>query len=197
MLDALADLGTPAPSRTLRAFVTACYGREVSSNQFGTLAVQERRAFARGGSAARPVWLSSGVTTPDFRPVKRIWTRSDWPLERRIMAPTTSRVQHLHLTEVLCALAMRADDVAQGPEALRALALAHARDLPGTVIHEDHPSFSQYAETARALLEQYEPEDRSLREQAAAVLATLPIEVQLFGAESRDGESRLDNSNSR
>jgi hypothetical protein len=165
-------------------------GRAVAANQFGTIAVQERRAFDRGGSAARPVWLCSGIAAADFRPIKRIWARSDWPLEQRIIAPTTSRVQHLQLTKALCELARRADEVARDPEALRALALAHAVELPGGVGDRDDPDFGQYARMARALLAEYEPEDWQLRQEAAAGLAMLPERVQLFGAEPADGGPR-------
>src|SRR4051812_12611832 len=70
LLDALADLGYPTDSRTLRPFVSARYGVAIPTRQFGTLAVQERAIFSRGGITARPVWLGSGPTLEDFHPVK-------------------------------------------------------------------------------------------------------------------------------
>jgi hypothetical protein len=187
LLDALDDLGYPVSSRTLGAYVQARTGRRVPANQFGRVAAQERMAFRRGGEGARPVWLSSGLAAEGFRPVKRIWGRSDWPEDVRVVAPTSARVQHLRATEALCRLAERAEEHAQDPGALRALALAHAADLPELGVGGDAPDFGRCAEAARALLDKYEAEDRRLRLEAAAHLATMPVEVRLFGVEP-DGE---------
>ena len=183
VLDGLADLGYPTTSRTLGAFLAARFGREIPASQFGTIAVQERAAFVRGGVTARPVWLCSGLAADGYRPMKRIWGRSDWPLFWRIVAATSSRVQHLHATEALCRLASRAEEEAQDPLALRALALDHAADLPGVVVSRTHPEFSRYAAVAGELLQKYEPEDRRHREAAAEALTTLPVQIQLFGTE--------------
>ena len=181
VLDGLADLGYPTSSRTLGAFLAARVGREIPATQFGTIAAQERAAFARGGVSARPVWLCSGLAADGYRPMKRIWARSDWPLPWRIVAATSSRVQHLHATEALCRLAARAEEEAQDPASLRALAIAHAADLPGVVVSRTHPEFSRYAVVAGELVQKYEPEDRRHREAAAKALTTLPVQIQLFG----------------
>jgi hypothetical protein len=183
LLDALDDLGYPTTSRTLAAFLAARVGREVPSNQFGRVAAQERAAFRRGGEGARPVWLGSGVAADGFRPIKRIWGRSDWPLDWRIVAPTSTRVQHLRITEALCRMAEQAEDEAQHPEALRVLAVTHARDLPDVGVNTAAPDFRRYAAAARDVLARYEPEDRRLRLKAAEDLAAMPVEVQLFGLE--------------
>jgi len=183
VLDGLADLGYPTSSRTLGAFLAARFGREIPATQFGTIAAQERAAFVRGGVSARPVWLCSGLTADGYRPMKRIWARSDWPLPWRIVAATSSRVQHLHTTEAVCRLAARAEEEAQDPAALRALALAHAADLPGVIVNRTHPEFSRYAAVAGELLQKYEPEDRRHREAAAKALTKLGVQIQLFGRE--------------
>jgi hypothetical protein len=181
VLDGLADLGYPTSSRTLGAFLAARFGREIPATQFGTIAAQERAAFVRNGISARLVWLCSGLTADGYRPIKQIWSRSDWPLSWRIVAATSSRVQHLHTTEAMCRLAARAEEEAQDPAALRALALAHAADLPGINVNRTHPEFGRYAAVAGELLQKYEPEDRRHREAAATALTKLPVQIQLFG----------------
>jgi hypothetical protein len=188
VLDALADLGYPTISQTLGAFVAARFGREIASSQFGTLAVQERAIFRRGGPEARPVWLASGLSLQGFRPVKRIWVRSDWPPDWRIITPSSSRLQHLHATEALCRLAQQADVEAQDPAALRTLALGHAQDLPGVVVDHQDPDFDGYAEIAQKLFEQLELEDLRERLEAAEALKKLPMQAQLFGQDAREAE---------
>jgi hypothetical protein len=169
LLDALDDLRYPTTSRTLAAFLAARVGRETPSNQFGRIAAQERAAFRRGGEGARPVWLGSGVAADDFRAIKNVWGRSDWALDWRVVAPTSSRVQ--------------AEEEAQDPDALRALALAHAKDLPDVRVNRAAPDFGRYAVVARELVHQYEPEDRRRRLEAAQALAAMPAGVRLFGIE--------------
>ncbi len=183
LLDALADLGYPTASRTLAAFLAARVGREVPSNQFGRIAAQERAAFRRVGEGARPVWLGSGVAADGFNPIKRIWGRSDWPLDWRIVAPTSMRMQHLRATEALCRMAEQAEKEAQDPDALRSLAMAHAEDLPEVAVDREDPDFGRYAAVADQLINEYEPEDRRLRLEAGETLATMPAEVRLFGIE--------------
>jgi hypothetical protein len=181
LLDGLMDFGSLTPTKTLGPFVAARFGRLVRPSQFGTIATQERQAFARVGPKARPVWLCNGVSVDGFRPIRRLMGRSDWPLEQRMVTPTTSRVLHLGATRALCELASRAEDVAQDPEALRRLAMAHVMDLPGVRLDADHPEFAAYAQVADELLRQYGPEDLRLRTTAAAELADLPESVRLFG----------------
>jgi hypothetical protein len=188
LLEALADLGYPTDSRTLRAFVSARYGIAIPTRQFGTLAVQERAIFSRGGITARPVWLGSGMTLEGFHPVKRIWGRSDWPDAWRIITPHSDRIQQLHVTEALCRLAEQAEKEAQDAAALRAMALRHTlnQNLPGVRVDEREPDFAEYADLANFLLRKFEPEERDVQEEAAVALATLPERVRLFGAEDRD-----------
>jgi hypothetical protein len=186
LLDALADLGYPTDSRTLRMFVAARYGVAIPTRQFGTLAVQERAIFERGGITARPVWLGSGLTLDGFHPVKRIWGRSDWPDAWRIITPHSPRIQQLHVTEALCRLAEHAENEAKDPAALRAMALHHVENLPGVRMEEFEPDFTQYAHLANLLLRKFEPEERHVQEEAAVALAALPERVRLFGAEARD-----------
>jgi hypothetical protein len=192
LLEALADLGYPTDSRTLRAFIAARYGIAIPTRQFGTLAVQERAIFSRGGITARPVWLGSGLTLAGFRPVKRIWGRSDWPDAWRIITPHSDRIQQLHVIEALCRLAERAETEAQDAGALRAMALRDAKNLPGLRVDELEPDFAQYAHLAHFLLRKLEPEERHVQEEAAVALAPLPDRVRLFGNE--DGHMAVGSS---
>jgi hypothetical protein len=191
LLDGLQDLGYPTTSRTLGKFVAARFGRAIPATQFGTLAAQERRAFSRQGPESRSIWLCHGVRV-DFHPIKRILARSDWPLAWRIVAPTSGRVQFLRATERLCQLAMRAEDTAKDSGALMALALAHARDLPGVGVDDREPDFAKYAAVARNLLSELEPEDLRLRQEASVRLQGMPDGVQLFGVDRFAEPEELD-----
>jgi hypothetical protein len=181
LLNALQDLGSPTSSLTLRPFIAARYGRTIPSTQFGTIASQERRAFDRGAST-KPVWLASGLLYDSFRPVRRIFARSDWPLESRILGPASMRLFRLLATERLAELARNADREAQNADMLRTLALAHARELPGVRIDDESPDFAQIASVARDLVSKYQI-DHLMRRAVAASLAELPERVQLFGVE--------------
>jgi hypothetical protein len=182
-LDSLADLGYPTDSTLLRAFIAARYDRAVPSSQFGTIAVQERKSFDRRGPAGRPVWLGNGITFDELRPVKRIWGRSDWPVQWRIITPHSERVQRLHATAALCHLAVR-DEFGASPTPIQQLALELAAELPGVEVDRLHPEFDAYGKVARKLTAEVEPKDRHLQELGALRLNEMPERMQLFGLEA-------------
>jgi hypothetical protein len=180
VLDALEDLGWMAYSREVAQYCEALYGRRIPSERFGTLGYDEMRAFGTGAST-RPVWLCFGVTHNRHEPIKRLLGRSDWPLEWRIVAPTSGRVQHLKITANLCDLALRAREAAADPEMLRTMAMDHARDIPGVRVRRDTPDFAGWRDVARELLAELEEKDEAARRESAERLARRPAYHQLFG----------------
>lgn len=184
VLDALQDLDSPAYSRQLALYCEAQFGRTIPPPRFGPLANDEIKAFY-AGKARKPVCLCFGLTYDRFEPIKRLWCRSDWSIEKRIVAPTTGRVLYLKSTARLAELA--AQGAASDPEMLRILAADHARDLGLSFKRGEFP-LELWRRTALDMLKELEPEDEALRLDAAAKLARHPEAFQLFGVpEVQDG----------
>lgn len=182
VLDALDDIAWPSYSRELSQFCSAWTGRTIQPERFGSLANDEMKAFQRSleGSRVRPVWLCFALTHDRYQPIKRLWARSDWPLERRIIAPTSGRVQHLKLTAKLCELAGRGG--AENSEMMGIIAADHARDLPGVRVQHGKFEVDVWRRIALELLQEFEPRDAEARLQSADRLRDHGPIVQLFGA---------------
>jgi hypothetical protein len=197
LVDSLAELGHPTSTSTLRAFIEARYGRAIPATQFGTLAVQERRAFDRTGGAGRLLWLCNGVRIDDFRPIKRMWARSDWPLPWRIVTPYSEQLDRLLVTEAICELARR--DQVSGPVhgPLQRLAIELAGDLPGTELDPGWPDFDAYAAAAREAMDHLGAEDFEARDAAVERLEDMPVRVQLFGLEPSHARRKSGESDKR
>ncbi len=179
LLDSLADLGTMAFSRELALFAQARYGRKLSSTRFGSLSNDEASAFGKGRH--RPVWLCHGLVADRGEAIKRLWGRSDWPLSERVVAPTTGRVQHLHMTAALCRIAGGNERVVD-PEMMAILAADHARDVPGLEVRRGKFDLETWRLAAEMLLDELLPTDRTNREVAADQLsARLDDHGRLFG----------------
>jgi hypothetical protein len=179
VLDVLDDLDWPAYSREVSHYSAARFGREIPPARFGTLGIDEMRSFQSG--TQRPVWLCFALTHDRHQAIKRLWARSDWSLERRIVAPTTGRVQHLRITRQLCELALRADESAADPDMLRIIAADHARDLPGMRVQRGRFELEMWRDAAARSLAELEPRDAELRAESARRLAARPEAVQMFG----------------
>jgi hypothetical protein len=180
MLDSLEDLASPAYSRELALYCEARYGRKVPAERFGTLASDEIAAY-RKAPGRRPVYLCFALTADRHEPIKRLLARSDWPLECRVVAPTTGRVQHLKITAALCELALGAEEAAADPEMMRIIAADHARDLPVIKVQRGKFDLGLWRDTAHDLLSQLEPRDELARRESALRLADRPEFFQLFG----------------
>jgi hypothetical protein len=181
VLDALEDIGWPTYSRELSLFCSAWFGRAIQPERFGSLANDEVKAFQRAleGSSVRPVWLCFALTHDRHQPIKRLWGRSDWPLEWRIIAPTSGRIQYLKLTARLCELAKR--EGAANPEMMHIIAADHARDLPGVRVQRGRFELGTWRDIALKQLRELEPRDAEIRAKSAARLRDRGPFTQLFG----------------
>jgi hypothetical protein len=180
ILDALEDLGWATYSRELALYIQSRYGRRIPPARFGTLANDEMRAYRQGGTP-RTVWLCFGLTFDRHQPIKRLWARSDWPLEWRIVAPTTGRIQHLKITSRLCDLGMKAEGNSVDSEMVKIIAADHARDLPDVRIQKGNFELGLWRDIALKLLSELEPRDTELRKESAQRLAERSQFQQLFG----------------
>jgi hypothetical protein len=191
VLDALEDLGWPAYTREIALYCQARYGRVLSPTRFGTLASDEVKSYVKG-KRPQTVWLCFGLTSTRGEAIRRLWARSDWPLDRRIVAPTTGRIQHLRLTARLCEIAMEAEDTAADPGMLRIIAADHARDLPGLKFRRGEFPLEQWRDLAVDLLSKAEGIDADARREGARRFHHVPELQQLFGAvEPVEGVDRI------
>jgi hypothetical protein len=181
LLDVLDDVAWPTYSRELSQLCSALLGRTIQPERFGSLANDEMKSFQRSleGSRVRPVWLCFALTHDRHQPIKRLWARSDWPLDWRIIAPTSGRIQHLKLTAKLCELAQR--EGAANPEMMSILAADHARDLPGVRVQRGRFELDSWRTIALELLNELEPRDAEARAESAARLHDRGPFTQLFG----------------
>lgn len=181
VLDALDDIGWPTYSRELSQVCSAWFGRAIQPERFGSLGNDEVKAFQRAleASRVRPVWLCFALTHDRHQPIKRLWGRSDWPLEWRIVAPTSGRIQHLKLTASLCELAQR--EGAANPDMMCIIAADHARDLPGVRVQRARFELDAWRTIALELLDELEPRDAETRAESAARLRERGPFMQLFG----------------
>jgi hypothetical protein len=183
VLDALSEIGFTCYAQQLMLYIKARFGREFNPTRFGTLSVDEERAFARGTS--RPVWLSHGLTFDRAEPVKRLWSRSDWPLETRLVTPAFGRAQYLRAAAKFSELAMEADTLAADPNLMRYLAADHARDL-GVVVKHGEFKLAEWRDLALAQLATVEEKESGLLTSSARELAkTLEGPELLFGRKQK------------
>jgi hypothetical protein len=183
VLDALDEIGFCCYAQQLMLYIKARFGRELNPTRFGTLSVDEERAYARGTS--RQVWLAHGLTFDRAEPVKRLWARSDWPLERRLVTPAFGRVQYLRVAAKFSELAMQADVLAADPNLMRYLAADHARDLGGIVKHGEF-KLEEWRELALAQLAPLiDKEDAFLKLAALELTAGLEGAELLFGRKQK------------
>jgi hypothetical protein len=183
VLESLDEIGFPVYSQQLALLIRALFGREVPATRFGTLSVDEERTFAR--AAPRSVWLAHGLTFDRAEPIKRIWARSDWPLEQRVVTPIWGRVQQLRLTARLAELAMEANEIAANPDLLRYLAADYAQDL-GVKITKGKFFLDQWRDLALEQLQRVVDKDLVLTEQAASAWpSVLSGPELLFGRRAR------------
>jgi hypothetical protein len=183
VLDALDDLGVLSYSRELLLYINALSGRGASATRFGALAKDEQAAFE--SRRPRSVYLCHGLTSDRGEAIKRLWARSDWPLEDRVVAPTTGRVQHLRVTIRLCEIAA-AEGGAADPTMLKIIAADHARDLPGLRIKRGEFDLQTWRAVATEQLTKHAPGDHQRRLEAAERFRTLTAAEQLFGIAERE-----------
>jgi hypothetical protein len=117
--------------------------------------------------------------------VRRLWARSDWPLEERIVGPLTGRTIYLRATARFSELAEKYADVAADPDMLKFIAADFARDLGINFRRGEFP-LDLWRETALGMLGEIEEQDREARRSAAEEMTLSMSETgQLFGRAPR------------
>lgn len=185
VLDLLAESAVPLNSLLIANVMNPLQGRKVASTRFGTLSNDEAKSF--DSSRSKPVYLGHCLTYDQGQAVKRFWTRSDWPIENRIMGPMSGRIFFLNGAAWIIRIARSVSQgkrVASNPEILNYLAADQARDAGLHVKRGDFP-YDDWLASLDALVERHRNEDEAVRKEAARrLMEQLSERDLLFGATS-------------
>lgn len=184
-LAALDDMGVPAPPREIAVFHEVRFGIELDVRGLASVRRDERKAFERQGPDRPMPYLVPALDVRLLQPVRGPLTLSSWPLERRLLAPTSPRVDHLRLT---CRLAELAAELGgeQGHQML-GLARRYARSVVSVSgkTDLDPPAIIEAAEAELAEISMFDEQERARAAQRAR--AQLQRAEQLWGWEDRPG----------
>jgi hypothetical protein len=186
-VNALSEMAVPAPPREIAAYHDARFRRPLDARALASIRRDERKAFDRHGGPGHAVYLAPALEIRFFRPVRGPLTLSSWPLEMRLIAPTSARVDHLRLTETIATVAQTVDDD-EAARALTALAARYARHIPGALELGAEPTLDRIVHACRAELDVIADRDRADRRAAAErAVAQLDPAEQLWGSERPRG----------
>jgi hypothetical protein len=198
---ALSEMGVPAPPREIAAYHEARFGQPLDVRALASIRRDERKAFDRHQRSGQPghhatgqaVYLVPALETRFYRPVHGPLTLSSWPLEKRLIAPTSARADHLRLTETIATVAQtQSQDAAVR---LGDLAARYARHIPGASDPGAAVDLGRIVATCQSELALIGDRDsearRAAAERAAAQLD--PVE-QLWGSGLQNGLAAVDSS---
>ena len=185
VLDSLDEISVPTYSQQVATYLRGRFrlNAPIAATRFGSLSYDEEKAFDRG--SARVVWLCHGLTFDRGQVVRRLWARSDWSLDQRIIAPKTGRVLFLQQALAFCKLAAEYEpnEPQEGEhQFLKFLAADFARDLLGSKVRRGSFELEDWMQTASRELEKIAPDDSADRAEAAERLSHLSAKEQLFGS---------------
>lgn len=188
---ALALLGRPAPVALIRDVAAARFGDAIAGTRLASLRRDEQRSWrsARESghhASGRPVYIVPALTYDRMAAVRGVLALSSWPLEVRLVAPASQRVDMLYMVDRLATELAEAGDAAWAPD-LRRLLWRLAGTVPGAVDGVDLDRSGLDIDRLRAAvaaeLAQIGDADAAERADAARrARAQLDEEQQLFGA---------------
>ncbi len=182
----------PVAVSLVRDIAAARFGDVIPGPRLASLRRDEQRSWrsshddAKQRSVARPVYVVPALTYDRLAPVRGVLALSSWPLEVRLLAPASPRVDVLAVVERLATELAGQPDASWAPEVERLL-WRLARTVPGAV--EDRSDLSARLDTgqirraAEAELAQIADADAAERAAAARrARSQLDEEQQLFGS---------------
>lgn len=180
-LDALDDLGVPAPPALIADLTKALTGIRPSPSRFASLRRDEENA-ARRNIAARPAWIVPAINAAELTAIPRLLCSSAWSLERRIVGSRSMRTDHLRIAESL-ARRLKQLREAGAPESknIERLLFPIARAIPGATETGKLVDPDKVTEAARAELAALDEADRAERGEACARLANARPQERLWG----------------
>lgn len=186
VLSALNQLYLPIEADDLSLVSRLTKGVEVDEADLVDLAEADRASFRAGDE--RPVWICPALEYPDGKANEEFFTRSDWPMQARVVRGIRSKAQELFLLRHFCDLAMSADAdepwVALLRERIDDLTvhfsesrLAERRAERGGSV-DDLEFYREFAEDLHGELVR---EERVTRREAIEALEQLPLPTRYFG----------------
>lgn len=180
-LDALDDLGVPAPPALIADLTAALTGARPSPSRFASLRRDEENA-ARRNIAARPAWVVPAISAQQLTAIPRLLSSSSWELERRIVGARSIRTNNLRIAISLSGrLAHLREAGASEAKLVERLLFSFARSVPGAVEYGQPIDPTRTIDAARAELALIEAPDLEERGEAAAKLAGAGPQVRLWG----------------
>lgn len=191
----LTEMGVPAPPREIAEYHAMRFGEELDAKSLGSVRRDEERSWDAARTprprAAKPrtVYIAPALDYRFLHPVRGALTLSSWPLEQRLIGPTSPRVDHLRLTLNIAELGRRlfAHQPDQGDRFVTHLS-RYARTVPGAIAPNQVPDVDRIVRAAHAELAVLIEEDRAWREHAAQrARQQLDEREQLWGSRAAPG----------
>jgi hypothetical protein len=191
LLKTLAHFRWPQNAGFLEEYLLAEHQLQLDSRAFAPLRRDERNAWDRA-PGAREAYIAPALK-PDGSANPRWITRSDWPLERRIVAtPRTERLFDLYKIYVLAGRPGSAEASYLGPRTpVDALLEKYAQDLLDTqppaasASDEEFRAWrAQVRERVGIAIGEIRREDEPDRKQIARQLADLPDRERIWGRDA-------------
>jgi hypothetical protein len=180
-LDALDDLGVPAPPALIADLTAALTGIRPSPSRFASLRRDEENA-ARRNIAARPAWIVPAISAAEFTAIPRLLSSSAWGLERRIVGSRSMRTNHLRIAESLARRLRQLREAGAGESKnVERLLFPIARAIPGATETGQLIDTDKVIEAAQAELSALDYTDRAERGEACARFAASSPQVRLWG----------------
>ena len=191
LLETLAHFRWPQNAGFLEEYLLASHQLQVDSRAFAPLRRDERKAWDRA-PGAREAYIAPALK-PDGSANPRWITRSDWPLERRIVAtPRTERLFDLYKIYVLAGRPGSAEAGYLGPRTpVDALLEKYAQDIldteppPASASDKEFRAWrAQVRERVGIAIGEIRREDEPDRKQIARQLADLPDRERIWGRDA-------------
>jgi hypothetical protein len=191
LLETLAHFRWPQNAGFLEEYLLAKHQLQLDSRAFAPLRRDERNAWDRS-PGAREAYIAPALK-PDGSANPRWITRSDWDIERRIVAtPRTERLFHLYKIYVLAGRPGSAEASYLGPRGpVDALLEKYAQDILDTEPQSASASDEEFKswrtdvrERAGTLIGEIRRDDEPERKQIARHLASLPDRERIWGQDA-------------
>lgn len=183
-LEALTELSCPVYTEELALYLRARHGnvyRRLTPIRIERTVESNLNKYRAGGIPLPGPSLCTGLTAEYGEPIMKLMARTDWSVERRVMAATTGRVRHLVLTARLCELAISKKRSFVDYHVLHDLAATRARGLPDTVVRYKKYDLKAWLSLSLELVRVTSIEDKRTRAMAAERLLSLPNFHPVFG----------------
>lgn len=180
-LDALDDIGAPAPPALIADLTAALTGIRPSPSRFASLKRDEENA-ARRNISSRPAWVVPAINASQLTAIPRLLTSSAWPLDRRIIGSRSMRTDNLRIAVNLSERLDQLREVgARQAIGLERLLFPIARAIPGGSEAGQPIDTDRLRTAASAELAILQEADDSERSTAAARLASASTFHRLWG----------------